>query len=234
MRQLAAESVMEASDADLGAWLAARAAAQQRKATPRRHKVRQLGAQPIASHAVGSAISKWPFGMASHSPHTCICREQAASRLPRPGMPVTGSRSTLMPQERPSSLRATATFATGTPQADRTCLGLATRTLPRHTRTLHMSSNTERDDRNVLQAEGSWRTPSIAAGLSSWWARTAICCGRALRSRSPADQHRLPPLPGRVPMGYRRGRDRDPLGPYQEHHIAVRHGVTAEQFESAW
>jgi len=23
-------------------------------------------------------------------------------------------------------------------------------------------------------------------------------------------------------------------GPYQEHHIAVRHGVTAEQFEAAW
>jgi hypothetical protein len=35
MRQLAAESVMEASDADLEAWLAARAAAQQGKATPR-------------------------------------------------------------------------------------------------------------------------------------------------------------------------------------------------------
>lgn len=27
-------------------------------------------------------------------------------------------------------------------------------------------------------------------------------------------------------------RDRDPLGPYQEHHIAVRHGVTAELFEA--
>jgi hypothetical protein len=35
MRQLAAESVMEASDADLEAWLAARAAAKQGKATPR-------------------------------------------------------------------------------------------------------------------------------------------------------------------------------------------------------
>jgi protein-tyrosine-phosphatase len=23
-------------------------------------------------------------------------------------------------------------------------------------------------------------------------------------------------------------------GPYQEHHIAVRHGLTAEQFEEAW
>ena len=33
MRQLAAESVMEASDADLEAWLAARAATQQGKAT---------------------------------------------------------------------------------------------------------------------------------------------------------------------------------------------------------
>ncbi len=35
-------------------------------------------------------------------------------------------------------------------------------------------------------------------------------------------------------MEYGRGRDRDPLGPYQEHHIAVRHGITAEQFEAAW
>jgi hypothetical protein len=34
MRQLAAESVMQASDADLEAWLAAHAAAQQCKATP--------------------------------------------------------------------------------------------------------------------------------------------------------------------------------------------------------
>ena len=35
MRELAADSVMEASDADLEAWLAARAAARQGKATPR-------------------------------------------------------------------------------------------------------------------------------------------------------------------------------------------------------
>jgi len=35
IRELAAESVMEASDADLEAWLGARTAARQRKATPR-------------------------------------------------------------------------------------------------------------------------------------------------------------------------------------------------------
>jgi len=35
MRELAAESVMEASDADLEAWLAARTSARQLKATPR-------------------------------------------------------------------------------------------------------------------------------------------------------------------------------------------------------
>jgi hypothetical protein len=35
MRQLAAESVMEASDADLEAWLVSRAAAKQGEATPR-------------------------------------------------------------------------------------------------------------------------------------------------------------------------------------------------------
>jgi hypothetical protein len=35
-------------------------------------------------------------------------------------------------------------------------------------------------------------------------------------------------------MGYRRGVTEILWGPYQEHHIAVRHGVTAELFEAAW
>jgi hypothetical protein len=38
-----------------------------------------------------------------------------------------------------------------------------------------------------------------------------------------------------VPMGGIVGGVTEILwGPYQEHHIAVRHGVTAEQFEAAW
>jgi hypothetical protein len=33
---------------------------------------------------------------------------------------------------------------------------------------------------------------------------------------------------------YRRNRDRDPLGTITGAHILVRHGVAAEEFESAW